>query len=92
MSNLQKYLAGLNPRDPNSRLSFTGIADASGVNTLNFLSVSGIVYRLEYNADLTTTNWQTTADNILGNGAVLQITDTINTNPPSIFYRIRVKP
>ena len=94
MNNLQKYLAGLNPLDPTSRLAITSVFPVPGGWEIDFPAVSGKVYRIEYLSDLRLSNtWQILQDNISTNGnATIQIIDSTATNSLQRFYRIGLNP
>ena len=94
MNNIQKYLAGLNPLDPNSRLAITATFPVLGGWEIDFPAVSGRVYRIEYLSDLRLTNtWQILQDNISTNAnATIQIIDSSTATNFNRFYRIRLKP
>jgi Tol biopolymer transport system component len=73
MSNLQKYLAGLNPTDPNSILAVSIATDATGTNTvLGWDAVAGKNYQL-----LSTTN--------LDNPAWSAVPGTVQAVPGSVW-------
>jgi Bacterial TSP3 repeat len=61
MSNLQEYLAGTNPTDPNSRLRITAVgANTIGSSaTLTWTSVPSRLYCVEERTNLTTGAWAT---------------------------------
>lgn len=93
MNNLQKYLAGLDPRDSRSVLAITASRIAADGYELTFPSMSGKVYQIEYRANLLLTNtWQLLLDNVQGDGSDIQIVDPGATGLPMRFYRIRLKP
>ena len=94
VNNFQKYLAGLNPLDPTSRLAITAVFPVSGGWEIDFTAVSGKVYRVEYNNDLTLSNtWQILQDNISTNAnTTIQIIDSTVTNSLNRFYRIGLNP
>jgi len=94
MNNLQKYLAGLNPLDPNSRLAITAVFPVPGGWEIDFSAISGKVYRVEYNSDLTLSNgWQILTNNISPNAnTTIQVIDSTATNIFNRFYRIGLNP
>src|ERR1035437_9117163 len=61
MSNLQEYLAGTNPNDPNSRLRITAVgANTIGNSaTLTWTSVPSRLYYVQERTNLTTGAWAT---------------------------------
>ena len=94
MNNLQKYLAGLNPLDPNSRLAITACFPVLNGWEIDFPAISGKVYRVEYSSGLTLSNgWQILTDNISTNAnTTIQIIDSTATNTINRFYRIGLNP
>ena len=94
MNNLQKYLAGLNPLDSNSRLAVSAVFPVFGGWEIDFSAVSGKVYRIEYLSDLRLSNtWQILQDNISTNAnTTIQIVDFTATNTLNRFYRIGLNP
>jgi hypothetical protein len=61
MSNLQEYLAGTNPNDPNSRLRITAVGanTVGSTATLTWTSVPSRLYYVEERTNLTTGAWST---------------------------------
>ncbi len=59
---------------------------------VSFPSVSGITYRVEYKNDLTVTGWSLLADQIIGTGSVIQLTDPAAAALPTRYYRVDVLP
>ena len=94
MNNLQKYLAGLNPLDPNSRLAITAVVPVLNGWEIDFPAISGKFYRVEYSSDLTLSNsWQILTNNISTNANItIQIIDSSATNTLNRFYRIGLNP
>ncbi len=90
-TNLQEYLAGTNPRDPTDNLRVTTITETGTTTTLQFRSVTGKIYRVEWTNDLAGAGpWTTLADNLPGTGSPLTVTDT-GVSGAKRFYRARVK-
>lgn len=90
MSNLEKYLAGLDPLDPAACLTLQITNDAALPPnfTLNWPTVPGKDYTLQFENRLETTNWST------ANGASvfgLQGTFSAPVGPSNCFYRVMVK-
>jgi hypothetical protein len=98
MTNLQKYRAGLNPRDPSSRLAVQSVTSQSANNqtsvTLAWQSQPGIVYRVQWKNSLADSNWTSLGPDIVGDGSVLRWTDdgslTATLPAAARFYRIAV--
>ncbi|HPA21278.1 MAG TPA: CARDB domain-containing protein [Verrucomicrobiae bacterium] len=91
----QEYLAGTNPRDPNSALKvgqLNVIQNISGdglVCTVSWASVSGRLYRVERSFDLK--QWDVVADNVDPTPPLNTINDEVVPKPARVFYRIVVK-
>ncbi|HWX22285.1 MAG TPA: M12 family metallopeptidase [Candidatus Binatia bacterium] len=92
MSNLQEFLSGTNPTNAASALRITAINRAGADMTVSFNSVTGIVYRIETRTDLGLGVWSVLADEILGTGAVLPITQPGAAALPRQFYRVGAEP
>jgi hypothetical protein len=92
MTNLQKFLAGLNPLDPNSVLRISSVSRSGGTVQVGFPSVSGKTYQLQYRDDLVTGNWSPLVDGIFGTGGTLQISDPSAAGIAERFYRIVLEP
>jgi hypothetical protein len=98
MTNLQKYHAGLNPRDPYSRLTVQTVTSQAVGNqtsvTLNWQSQPGIVYRLQWKNSMTDPAWTSISPDLVGDGSMLQWTDngsqTAALPAATRFYRIAV--
>jgi hypothetical protein len=61
-TNLQEYLAGTNPRDPQSCLKLEAITTISGSVTLSFLAVPNHTYTIQYQDNLSGAPWLKLAD------------------------------
>jgi len=59
--------------------------------SLTWSTEAGGVYRLQYNSDLSSTNWISLGSPITATGATLSATDSI-TNAPQRFYRLVLSP
>ncbi len=92
MTNLQKFKAGLNPLDAHSFLRVTSVARSGNDFSITFPSVSGIVYRVEHRVDLGSSAWTLVADQILGTGSPIVVTDPQAALLPQVFYRVAVQP
>jgi astacin (peptidase family M12A) len=91
-TNLQEFLAGTDPRNPNSRLMISSIDRSAGNPRINFTGLTGKTYRLEYRDDLIAGSWLTLVDQILSTGATIQIVDPSASGVTRRFYRLRVLP
>jgi titin len=92
MTNAQEFMAGLDPRNPNSVLRITSVTKSAGNVLIGFPSVTGKVYQLQFRDDLVAGNWNPLVDGILGTGATLQISDPSNSGLTKRFYRIALGP
>ena len=90
-SNLQEYLAGTDPRNASSTWSADATANGSDIQ-ITFQSVSGRTYRVEKTDDLTSNSWTVLADNIVGTGSIMTVTDANALSVPQRFYHVVVSP
>ncbi|MDD2455529.1 MAG: hypothetical protein PHE10_04270 [Kiritimatiellae bacterium] len=88
--NLFKYIAGLNPTDPESRLHLR-IARSTGTTALEVEPiVAGRIYAILQSATLDAEQWSTlTPHETRDTGAVRTFINA--TNAPSMFYRVRIQ-
>ena len=84
LSNLQKYLLGLNPLVPARPYLQPLLSPTNGNFALNIQGLFGRSVTLEVSTDLT--NWQTLT-NLTSNDAVIYFEDSGLTNSGSLFYR-----
>ncbi len=91
LNNRQEFLAGTDPNNASSKLLIGSVAANGADLTVNFSSVSGITYRIEFKNDLTAA-WSLFADQILGTGATIQLTDPGAASFPRRYYRLDVQP
>ena len=92
MSNLQEFLAGTDPNNAASVLRISALTITNADVALTFQSASGIVYRVETRAGVAGGEWSLLADQALGTGDALQITDPGVLVLPRQFYRLSVEP
>ena len=59
---------------------------------MQFPTLTGKTYRLEYTDDLTTHQWHPLTAPIPGDGKPVQVLDPAATNRPQRFYRLIVLP
>jgi hypothetical protein len=62
MSNLQEFLAGTDPQDPQSRLKLDASVPSPGSVSLQFAASSNHTYTVLYENSLTTASWSKLAD------------------------------
>ena len=66
----------------------TSITLSSGLVTVTWTSVAGHFYRLQYNADLTTTNWVDLLPEVTAAGPTSSATDLLTGGVDQRFYRV----
>jgi autotransporter-associated beta strand protein len=89
MSNMDEFIAGTIPTNSLSRLAFTGTSSAANKLTLDFPSVLGRTYRIQWTDTLVTpVSWNTLSNAIPGTAQLLQINDTMTSTQR--FYRIQI--
>ena len=93
ISNYNEYLAGTDPKNPNSHFTVTHFTPLPGGGpTLTWDSVQGRIYRVERSTSLTSCQWSTQQDNVQGDGAAKTFTGTNPGTAAHLFYRIGVTP
>jgi hypothetical protein len=90
MSNLQKFLAGLNPTNSASVLTLVSMPPNRSDVVAGFLSVPGVVYRVESSDDLAADSWSLLEDQIVGTGTNIFFTDPGVFETRSRSYRLQV--
>lgn len=89
MSNMDEFIAGTIPTNKLSRLAFTGTSSAANQITLDFPSVLGRTYRIQWTDTLVTpVSWNTLSNAIPGTAELLHINDTMTSTQR--FYRIQI--
>ena len=96
MSNLQEYLAGTNPNDPNSDLEITGIGALPGgtLTTVVWESVLTRNYYVLKRTDIGVgTPWVDSGLGLISPDGASTMRTITDTNAPARFYRVQaVKP
>jgi hypothetical protein len=88
MTNLQEYLAGTNPQNPNSKLLLVGSLESPARIRLQFNAVSNVSYTFQNRPSLSTGTW---LNLVAVPAAPSNRTVTItNTATPMKFYRVVV--
>jgi hypothetical protein len=87
-SNLQEYLAGTDPTNPNSVFRLSAAATANSTVTLTWPAVTGKSYQIQYKTNLDDPVWLTAPGNISVTGS--QGSYLTPAAPPSSFYRVLV--
>lgn len=91
-SNLHEFLAGTNPTDPSSVFRITSVAPGvGGTLVLQWPSVSGRTYRVQYAGDLGSAFQDTSDSALAGTGGTLTKTVAIGAGARG-FYRVRIVP
>jgi hypothetical protein len=91
MSNLQEYLAGTDPLDPQSslKLQVQGVEPGTGRPKLSFTAVAAIDYTLQYSHDLGSGIWHKLNDVPADpTTRILMLSDPGATSAPTRFYRV----
>ncbi|MBS0656921.1 MAG: hypothetical protein JSR82_01580 [Verrucomicrobia bacterium] len=88
ISDLQEYLDGTDPNDPNSTLKITSFVKAASNLNITFTSVPSRFYTLEYNANLNPGAFAALGGTILPSGGTTSTTSATDPNAKG-FYRIR---
>ena len=91
MSNLQEYLAGTDPNDPNSDLKITSYSLGPGGTSvsLTWNSVLTRCYYMEKTTSLIPANWTDSGQGLLPSAGTSTIGSFVDTNALARFYRIR---
>ena len=84
----QELLAGTNPHDPASVLRLSQLDKTATGMQMQFPTLTGKTYRLEYADDLTTSQWHPLTAPIPGDGKPVIVEDPAATNRPQRFYRL----
>ena len=71
---------------------FTGLQRVGTSMVLSFLTEVGHHYRVERTDVLVPAAWTTVADNLLGTGTTVQVTDSDGATHPTRFYRGQLLP
>jgi hypothetical protein len=94
MNNLREYLAGTDPRDPNSVLKIQGIKKAqSNAVAMSWLTASGRTYNVEMSASLFSNTWPWTSGpwSVTSGQTNMLWTDTNVFSTRGRFYRIELQ-
>ena len=91
MNNMQEYLAGTDPTNPNSALQITAIKRVGADMQVFFKSVGGKYYSLA-RRNLVGGAWMDIVTNIPGNGGIQWVKDIGGAAFGTAFYRIELSP
>ena len=70
---------------------FQAVTLANGTLNLTWRTEAGGSYQLQYNSDLSSSNWTNRGGPLTATGATLNTTDSV-TNAPQRFYRLVLAP
>ena len=86
LTNLQKFLLGLNPIDPSSTFQLGMASDATGQNVmLSWPGVPGKSYQIQYKTNLTDADWLNYGGAVVATSSGLL---TVPAGAPSAYYRV----
>lgn len=89
LTNLQEFLAGTDPRDPNSGLKIESVQISGNTVFLRFVAVAGKSYTLQYRDSMDSAAWQKLQDiPAKPNVALIVISDTLPDQSTARFYRL----
>jgi len=71
--------------------TFSSVNRSNQVLHLQWLTMDGLTYRVEYKDDLSDVHWQIFQPAINGDGSIYTFIDTTTTNVPQRFYRVSVE-
>jgi hypothetical protein len=92
--NLQKYLAGTDPLDPNATLRLNPNSSRANANhqlVLRWPTVANRKYSLQWATSLGSTNWAAVINNMVGDGNMQTFTNTTSGGQNG-FYRVITSP
>jgi uncharacterized repeat protein (TIGR03803 family) len=70
---------------------FQAVTLTNGTLSLTWSTEAGGTYQLQYNSDLSSSNWASLGSAVTATGATLRATDSV-TNRPQRFYRVMLSP
>ena len=91
-TNLQEFLAGTDPTSSASAFRITSIGATGADVVVSFTSATNKLYDLEFNVDLTTSNWTTVVTNIPGTDTIVPVAEPGAASLTNRFYRVRLLP
>lgn len=92
-TDLSEFLAGTLPNNPDSLLRLTrNVTNTIASTTVEWQSVSGKKYRVQYKNALTDPGWNDLPGDVTASGATTTKTDTTTPGEPMRFYRVQVIP
>jgi hypothetical protein len=70
---------------------FQAVTLTNNTLSLTWSTEAGEEYQLQYNSDLSSSNWINLGSSVTANGATFNTTDSV-TNGPQRFYRLALSP
>ena len=92
MDNYHEYVAGTNPTNAASVLKAGAVARTNVDMVLTFQTQPGVDYRVLKRGDILFGSWGILADQIIGSGGAVQITDPGAALQPRAFYQLQALP
>lgn len=89
-TNLEEYRSGTDLNNSSSALRIVALEVAGTNMSISFSSVAGKVYRVERNNQFPSGSWTTVAENIAGNGGVINMLDLGGNAATQGVYRVSV--
>ncbi len=92
MSNLQEFLSGTDPGNPNSSFRITQVVVAGNDLQVSWPTVLGKTYQLQRSVTVNLTDgWSNVGSQAAGTGSIFTQTDVgAGTNNPPLFYRVQL--
>jgi alpha-D-xyloside xylohydrolase len=94
LTNAQEYFAGTNPNDATSRFAIQSVTNQGNGFLVNWPSVLGITYRVQWKNGLSDLTWQSITPDFTGTGSTMSFLDdgtqTGGFPADSRFYRVTV--
>lgn len=88
-TDLQEFMAGTDPNNNQSLLAITQLTTTPGVGfSIQWLSVPGKYYRVQYNDTLSPAGWKNLGADVLANGSSTSVTDSTVPQSAQRFYRV----
>lgn len=88
-TDLAEFMAGTNPNDNQSALKLTQASSSTGVSfTLQWASVAGKTYRVQYNDTLQPSGWRTLGGDVTATGTVTSKVDATVSGQTRRYYRV----
>ncbi len=87
LTNAQEFAAGTDPRSGASALRVSNIVNDASIIRIDFPSVFGKSYQLQYKNNLTDSNWTEVGTPVTGNGGIVEGSDN-SAGGGHRFYRV----